>query len=395
MSGIEENYSECTQYLDCFETVQSENGSKYICNVIDCSLNYADKSGAIRHLRKSHQNVYNTISKNKKEKNKTKPEVKLIEIRVKVCPNAILNACVDLVTINALPSSTVETVAFKELLKPYIIGLEQKGIKLTINRSVITEEIRLRAAQTKEKIMLVTQNKLICLMIDIATRFNRSIFGINIAYMKDSEVKIHTIGMHVLKKQHTSVYLRDVIKDHLQKYNISLNQLISITSDNGANLIKTIALLDEEHQKNKRAEGCDGGNGSFQNIEFDANEDENFALPENDPDSDEDIDDDIFDESYYNDLLTDVRNQFSALMYSNLIQGISCSAHCLHLIVTQAIDNASETKKILDKCRELAKKLRRPTFRNLIQSKNLKQAKKDINTRWSSIYLMVCITFNK
>lgn len=98
-------YDKVTQ---CFKTETDENGKQiYICQIEGCALKYNSSSSAIRHVRLIHQDVYKTIQANKTNKNledNNTPFNKLFEIRVKVNPEDIWNACVDLVTINALCS---------------------------------------------------------------------------------------------------------------------------------------------------------------------------------------------------------------------------------------------------------------------------------------------------
>lgn len=108
----------------------------------------------------------------------------------------------------------------------------------------------------------------------------------------------------------------------------------------------------------------------------------------NDCSSEEEIDGDIFDEGYYSDLLDSVRSTFESVEYTDMIHGISCGAHCIHLVVFHAIEKSPETKALIDRCRELAKKLRTPTFRSL-QLTQAPQAKIDVKTRWNSVFDMV------
>lgn len=376
-----------TNFIDCFNKELMESKTKYTCSIENCQLSYADKSGAIRHLLKAHKDLHERIKNNKSDKNERSGNnvaFNDIELRVKVNPNEIIEACVDLITIKSLPISIVDSECFKKLIKPYEIALKQKNIKLVINRSNILKHIQKKANRIKEAIIIEVQKKFVCLMIDIASKYNRSVLGINIAFMKNSKIRVRTIGMHPLKKAHTAENLCEIIKQHLLEYKISLNQIFSITSDNGSNMIKTIALLDATYQQQRASEP--GFVEAERNIW-------GSILEENSFDSDDEVEDFIFDGTYYNDLLTGVRMHFSAIIYSDLIQGISCAAHCLHLVVIKSIDKAVEEKKLIEKCREVSKKLRRPTFRNLIKSKNLNldlnQAKIDVETRWNSIYLMV------
>lgn len=274
-------------------------------------LQIAEKSGAIKHLKKSHKDVYNCITMNKNKKTVETSFPEIYKIRVTVNPKEIFHACVELITVNAIPISLVDSPAFKKLLKPYVLALELKGIKLVINRKNILKYIAKKADEIRDLIKSKVKNKCLCLMADIGSRYNRSILGVNVAYMKNSKSCIHTIGMHPLRKSHTSENIRDTIKSNLSDYNLSLNQIFSITTDNGANLLKATALLDEDVQKQKVGEAENPENI----IQHDSD------INEIDMDSDFETENDVFDEQYFIDLLHDVRKKFSTLTYSDLIQG--------------------------------------------------------------------------
>lgn len=65
-----------------------------------------------------------------------------------------------------------------------------------------------------------------------------------------------------------------------------------------------------------------------------------------------------------------------------------CAAHTLALAVDDALKTTS-VKKSIQKSRKLAKYLRTPNKVELIQSLNLKKAKRDNKTRWNSKYDMI------
>lgn len=137
---------------------------------------------------------------------------------------------------------------------------------------------------------------------------------------------------------------------------------MSLTTDNGRNILKSGSLLDAQYQR----EGSAPSESS----------------------SDEEIDTKISDEDYYSDLLTNVRSTFESSDYTDMIHGILCGAHCIHLVVFHAIENSAEFKALIERCRDLAKKLRTPTFRALRFPQTL-QAKIDVKTRWNSVFDMV------
>lgn len=213
-----------------------------------------------------------------------------------------------------------------------------------------------------------TRNKMVSVMIDIASRYNRSVLGVTILYVHHDQICIRTIGLHVLKASHTAVYISDLLQQILQDYGIRLAQVISVTSDNGKNIVKAITLLDAIYQSQKSK--------SSQSNNFPEDDDENEYY----------IDTDIFDDEYYDDLLSEVRSNFKGVCSSDLIQGISCGAHCIHLVVSHAINKSPETSRIINRCRTIAKKLRTPTLRSRLKSANLNMAIIDVET---IVYSMV------
>lgn len=362
-------------YIECFEQTQNIDGKfGYSCGIAGCQSKYAEKSSAIRHLRTIHKEIHNTIGNNKVEESiQTNKSQYLFDLRVKVNPDDILGACAELITVHGLPISAVEYPAFKRILNPYVIALNMKGIKLSINKNSIKDHIKSSSNKIKQIIKTETKNKMVSLMIDIASRYNRSVLGVSISYVHNSQICIRTIGLHVLMASHTAVYIKDILIQILQEYGIRLAQILSVTSDNGKNIVKAIALLDAVYQAQKSE------SKQKQSDDFTEDDDEYY------------IDSDIFDDDYYDDLLTDVRESFNCACSSDLIQGISCSAHCIHLVVSHAIDNSPGIKKVINESRTLVKKLRTPTFRSKLKSADLNMAIIDVETRWNSIYSMVLI----
>lgn len=114
------------RFIDCFKFEASEN--KFQCLISGCTSKLSDKSVAIRHLRQMHTNLCKIVQSNKIETAENPLNNESIELRVKVNVNEILNAVVDLVTKHALPLCFVEYQAFKKIILPYRIALEQKGL---------------------------------------------------------------------------------------------------------------------------------------------------------------------------------------------------------------------------------------------------------------------------
>lgn len=253
-----------------------------------CDKKYTEKSSAIRHLNTHHKDVYDTIKSDKSSKIDAKETNSQFsfEIRCKVNPVEVMNACADLITIHGLPLAAIEYPAFKKLLHPYIEGLKTKGVELIINNRTIKAHIEKRTNELREIIKKETKRKMVSIMIDIASRYNRSVLGVTLSYMHAGKICVRTIAVKVLKASHTGMYIMEVLREILSNYGIRLEQIVSITSDNGKNVIKAIALLDAYYQNSANRP--------------EANDDEDEFY----------IDTDIFDEDYYGDLLKEVETIF-------------------------------------------------------------------------------------
>lgn len=358
--------------IDCFKFIENinsceDNAGMYVCCIQGCTKSYLDKSAASRHLRKKHVEIYTNIHELKKSVGqKSLPNVSKLNIIMD--RNELVNACVDLITRHSLPLSFVEFPAFRKILDPYIAALKEQNIRLSIDRESIKDHIAHKANVVKQTIMHEVKHKMICLMIDIASRYNRSILGINIRFVCYGKVCVRTIGMHVLLSSHTAAYIVSMVKQNLLEFQINLEQILSVTTDNGRNIIKSVTLLDELYQHEIHQNLISGTEDDLDNEEFD-----DINLDQNEHDV----------------LLFRVQQSLSNIQPSDLIHNVSCAAHCLHLVVKHGIENCESAKNIIAKSRNLAKKLRTPTYRNKLKEANYNMALIDVETRWNSIYKMV------
>lgn len=355
------------KYIQCFD-YKSENGEahKYYCRVKGCKRAYKEQSPAIRHLQINHKPFHDLIHKNNEEKTESDGRITK-DLRLKIVPEEIWDAVVELVTANSLPLSLVEYPAFKKIIGPYVSALNSQGYQLAMNNNGLKSRISGIALDIKNKIKIQVKGKMIGLMADIASRYNRSVLGVSISYSHGGEICVRTIACRVLKYSHTATYIHQVLEQILADYDIQLGQVISMTTDNGRNMVKAISYLDSSYQDSKEeAENCEEAS-----------------------DNDEFIDHSIFDDQYYDNLLTNLRSLFADTIHTDIIHGISCAAHCLHLIVTHAIEKTPAMESLIEKARKLAKRLRTPTLRAMMREAGLNMAKIDVVTRWNSAFEMV------
>lgn len=278
--------SNVDSYIACFHKKSIDNGEcKYSCRVdLGCQKSYTSKSSAIRHLKNDHLSFYDSI-KRKKTNIEGSDLPNIIEIRAKVNVDDIWTSCMDLIVFHSLPLRVLKGDAFKTLLKPYVIALGMKGIKLKITTETMKSRLTKRANEMKVKIKTEVKGKSIGLMIDIAQRQSRSVLGVNISYILHDSIIIRTIGMHTLRKSQTAPELLSIIRKNLNDFEIKIDEISSYTTDNAKNMTKCVALFDDMVRESH--------NESLINY---ATLFENF-------DSDEELDEEFFDEQYYSDLL--------------------------------------------------------------------------------------------
>ena len=75
-----------------------------------------------------------------------------------------------------------------------------------------------------------------------------AILGINIQLIKNGKLTLRTIAMKEITR-HTAEYIKNAVADVLEQYEISLSQIYTVTTDNGANMLKSVKLLSNEQLK--------------------------------------------------------------------------------------------------------------------------------------------------
>jgi hypothetical protein len=82
-------------------------------------------------------------------------------------------------------------------------------------------------------------------MVDIASKNHKSLLGISIQYVLNDVIVVRSIGMVQLNSSHTARYILQAMNNCLNLYGITHQQVISITTDNAANMILMTKLFDE------------------------------------------------------------------------------------------------------------------------------------------------------
>lgn len=204
------------------------------CIVGNCGSIIAakNKSNFVSHLRACHLGLYNR-------------EIQLLDTNRTPAYYArkkleFIQSCVEMVTINGRPFTCLLDSGFQKIARVHLKELEDGSCAVNLNSdkfSEIKSYIQSVANKLTEQIRIEVQNKLLSLMVDIATKNNKSLLGISVQYILDGAIFVRSIGMIEMQDCHTAAYILKLIKSCLNKYCISTRQIISITSDNASNMI--------------------------------------------------------------------------------------------------------------------------------------------------------------
>ncbi|KAL5233767.1 hypothetical protein ACI65C_001177 [Semiaphis heraclei] len=327
-----------------------------VCQIPDCvnPIRTGSHSGNLEnHVKVFHKDEYLLLLKEKErltgsklkrdgcfnstvsKKQKVGPLDNMIIVTKKTLSNVslskqkLIEACVQLVTINGRPFTLMEDSGFKMIIDPLLDAI---GGDFRINSRNIRNHVKEHAYDIVKNIKLDVYKRLVSLKVDCVTRLNRSIIGVNVQYIKDDKLNIKTLGMTELSEKHTSEYLKKVLINILKKYDIDNRQVYSITCDNGRNIVKMVKIFNDANDDDILNED---------DIEADI-ESENTEHLRNDGH-------DILSESTIEDIITDTeidlnddnnlqQEVYSALEIENeeyLTQSVRCSEHTFQLCLEQ------------------------------------------------------------
>lgn len=343
--------------------LQNKEENKQVCQIDNCGtcLSGDNLTNMYRHIKVKHDAIWTKIKITDSSKTIKKSE-KLKSITVQTSETVLWDACIELVTVNGLPYSFINSSGFQKIINPMSVKLQPNK---SFNIKNLKQKINETAADIKQQIKEDIKNKFISLKIDGVSRYQKSLLGINIQYIKNSKICVKTIGMKSLNEKHTAAYLKQVITKVLNEYNISLKQIYAVTSDNGRNMIKCTELL-----HNDLIDECDVETVP-EIVDVDVDNSENISNESND----------------YVDgvLLEETVKLFAADVMVNCIR---CAAHTVQLVVTDAI-KILDVQKNIAKCRKIAVCLRKPTNYMKLETMGLRKPLLSVPTRWNSDFDMI------
>lgn len=335
------------------------------------------KSNLKRHLKDNHPKQFFELGLDPDEEtldDSGPSPKKMVKISVEIDTNFFTRACVKMVTSGGLPLSVFEKPGICEILAKI-----QDALKIKLNRNNMPSKVKYTADQFKKRITEDLKNKFVCIKLDSATRKGRSILGVNAQYLKDTKMTVRTLGMIDIKVAQTAENIRQEVHKILAEFHIDLDQVYTITTDNGANFVKAVELLRKDQDNSTQDDG-DIALSDDESCSTDDDDDESPVIADWDTDDEEDFEEDDDAET------TDEPEE--VLISDAILEGVRCAAHTLQLAVYDVIKSTGFKKK-MEYVKKIAATLRTKKWRHIFKVHRKSIATLECDTRWSSAYLIV------
>ncbi|XP_065084689.1 uncharacterized protein LOC135706932 [Ochlerotatus camptorhynchus] len=200
-----------------------------------------DIGNFIRHFRTRHHDLAVANGLTKEEETPAKKQRVVAKRPVPIDKLLFMDSLVKLMSYHNMPLACLQWEGFKQLLDPLA-----SAVGVTMNPTNMKATVKEIAGRIREAIAAETKGRLISLKIDSASRHNRHVLGINAQYSINDSVVIRTLGMLEIKERQTARFLKSKILEVVNSYGVGINQIFSVTCDNGANMLAAVRQLKQE-----------------------------------------------------------------------------------------------------------------------------------------------------
>ncbi|KAJ8282824.1 hypothetical protein COCON_G00053430 [Conger conger] len=290
-------------------------------------------------------------------------------------PDSIMDACVELVTLNGRPFSLMDDTGFRKILEPV---LDIMGKSVRIDSDSIRDMVSDVAERERENLVNWLKGKLLMLKVDAASYRDRSVLGINVQFTEGERIVLRTLAVKELHESHTASYISSVVRDVLKTYSIDIKQVYSITVDDGVTIPDAQSLL---QKGDSRYIGEDS-------VEVeDQHDKEKHATEGKAPlawgDGEGQLTLDIYETS--GNVTGEIHSVGSG---GPILRGERCSAHVFHLAVDDALQDRT-ISGLVSKARRLSEKLQTANVSGFLRRLGQRAAIVDRPSAWVSTHDML------
>lgn len=386
------------KYFDISELTDANGIHKFVCKTCSAKISGSKLYNLSSHLQHIHPELFDEISGSKK----TAIQLKRLEM---------LHSLVEIITVNGRPFRSLLDSGFQSLIKEDLKRFNEAGCSLQLknkNLPEVKKKMQEMASKVRDKIKNEVQGRVLSLMCDIVSKNRRSIFGISIQYIFNGKLRVRSIGMIELHESNTGLNLAAVVCARLKLYDIDLKQILTMSTDNGSNILKMVrdidnilqnAIQNEDLQKQNQPPINHQVDADSTEFEIDIETDDQIAqlLLELEETSDDQALDFLFEDlnserhkKVLRDMTEQIVDEAGPILMD--ITGVNCAAHTLQLAIKDALNELLLMhKNVINLCRNVAKALRLKSIQHKLDSmgKQFKKPRLENDTRWGSLYSMV------
>lgn len=347
--------------FDFFNYDRDSNSS--ICLIDDCKhprMVGRHANNLTKHLQRRHPAFTNQFNEKMNEHPGRKPlkqKQKTTVITLKISREEFLMGCLETVVVNGRPFSLFNDSGVIRIFRPIFVEFDRAKASVTTDALYLQQRGYQMQQMIKNEIKAELKGKLIPLQLDLTTHFKRRLIGVNVQYFVQNKLVLRVLGMKRLLVPATAINIALEVEKILKEYDVEVDDIYAITTDNGANVLCCTTVL--QIMQERRLEQFI----SSQNI-------------------------DTVNMEALNELIEIEANRISRGQALHFLHQVNCSAHTMQLAIGDALES-SEANVIVNTCRTLVVILRRQNIINLLVSKNMNVPILDCATRWSSVHAMV------
>ena len=287
----------------------------FVCEVEGCGIKIsgpeAGKSKNVcsnlkRHLKRSHPGLHCEVKqKDEASSKRTRTDEplpvtskrmtdyfapRLTQVTISTSPDKFKHDIVELVVKGGVSLLTMESDAMRNL-----IGEMAKKTNVSLNRDNVRNLIIGAANKKIQEIKDELKGRALFIKIDGCTRQNRSYLGVNVQFSSSVTnrvgIEIRTLAVKDCDGVHTAAHTKQMVSEVMSRFGIAKEQVLALVTDNAANMVKTVELLNEGRDDAEDEEVVEGGDSDAEATESGESGDvdeEGHLLNPSDTDDDED-----------------------------------------------------------------------------------------------------------